>query len=46
MSTYVFFSLPFLFLFTVHLQYQSFPIQIHPLGGGALPDINDAVGVP
>ena len=33
-------------LFTIRLQRQSLLIQIHPLGGGALPDINDAVGVP
>ena len=44
MSTYVF--LPVLFLFTTRLQCRSLPLQIHPLGGGALPDIKDAVGVP
>lgn len=36
----------FPFLFTIRLQYRSLPIRIYPLGGGALPDIKDAVGVP
>ena len=44
MSTYVF--LPVLFLLPVPLQYQSLPTWVQPLGGGALPDIKDAVGVP
>jgi len=34
------------FLSTIRLQYLSLSMQVHPLGGGALPDINDAVGVP
>jgi hypothetical protein len=53
MSTYVFFlflSFPFHsvpFLPTIHLQYFHYrPNHICPPGGGALPDISEAVGVP